>query len=81
MSNITNDDPHLTIDNLKAETEYKFRITPISAGITSTTNTNDSSQLSLILDVTTLSATKEERQFNEIFIVLFKLLSFYYCFP
>jgi hypothetical protein len=51
MSNITRDDPHLTIDNLQQGTEYKFRFTPILSGTTITTNETNPSQFSLILDV------------------------------
>ncbi|CAF0751621.1 unnamed protein product [Adineta ricciae] len=60
MSNITNDDPRLTIDGLKQGTDYKFRFTPIASGTATNTGKNDvnSSQLSLILDVKTPSARR-----------------------
>ncbi|CAF0875371.1 unnamed protein product [Rotaria sordida] len=57
VSDITQDDPHLTIDNLKQGTNYKFRFTPIVSG-TTTTNGTDTSQLSLVLDVKMPSARK-----------------------
>jgi len=50
MSDITRDDPHLTIDNLKQGTDYKFRFTPVLSDTTAANETN-SSQLSLVLDV------------------------------
>jgi len=50
MSDITRDDPHLTIDNLKQGTDYKFRFTPVLSDTTAINETN-SSQLSLVLDV------------------------------
>lgn len=56
MSDITHDDPHLTIDKLKPGTEYKFRFTPISSDTTA--NETNSSQLSLTLDVQMPSARK-----------------------
>jgi hypothetical protein len=51
VSDITHDDPHLTIDKLKQGTDYKFRFTPILPGKTAT----NSSHLSLVLDVKTPS--------------------------
>jgi hypothetical protein len=48
MSDITRDDPHLTIDNLKQGTDYKFRFTPV---LPETTNETNSSELSLVLDL------------------------------
>ncbi len=59
MSDITRDDPHLTIDKLKQGTDYKFRFTPFSSD--TTTNETDSSQLSLILDVKIPSTRKGRR--------------------
>ncbi|CAM2710152.1 unnamed protein product [Rotaria socialis] len=50
MPNITRDSPHLTIDNLEQNTDYKFRFTPILRGMT-ISNESGSSQLSLVLDV------------------------------
>jgi hypothetical protein len=55
MSDITSDDPHLTIDSLKQGTEYKFRFTPVSSD---TTNETNLSQFSLVLDVQMPSARK-----------------------
>jgi hypothetical protein len=56
MSDITSDDPHLTIDKLKQGTNYKFRFTPVTSD--TTTNEINSSQLSLVLDVQMPSARK-----------------------
>jgi hypothetical protein len=57
MSDITRDDPHLTIDNLKQGTNYKFRFTPVLSDTTATNETN-SSELSLVLDVKMPSTQK-----------------------
>ncbi|CAF4526123.1 unnamed protein product [Rotaria sp. Silwood1] len=57
ISDITHDDPQLTIDKLKQGTDYKFRFTPILPG-TATTSGTDTSQLSLVLDVKMPSARK-----------------------
>jgi hypothetical protein len=57
MPDITRDVPHLTINNLKQGTDYKFRFTPILRG-TTTTNDATSSQLSLVLDIKMPSTRK-----------------------
>ena len=66
MSDITSDDPHLTINGLKQGTDYKFRFTPIASGTTANIGKNDAnaSQLSLILDVKTPSARRGRCSFN-----------------
>ena len=66
MSDITSDDPHLTIDGLKQGTDYKFRFTPIASGTTANIGKNDANatQLSLILDVKTPSARRGRCSFN-----------------
>ena len=69
MSDITSDDPHLTIDKLKQGTNYKFRFTPVTSD--TTTHDASSSQLSLILDVKMPSARKDRCSFNKIYINLF----------
>lgn len=73
MSDITHDDPHLTIDNLKQGTDYKFRFTPVTA----TTDETNSSQLSLVLDVKMPSAGKGGCKFNKMFLNL-SINSVYY---
>lgn len=50
MPDIDRNTPHLTIDNLEQDTDYKFRFTPVLRGATAGNETN-SSQLSLALDV------------------------------
>ncbi|CAF3582941.1 unnamed protein product [Rotaria sp. Silwood1] len=50
MPDITRDSPHLTINKLEQDTNYKFRFTPILRGITPG-NEASTSQLSLVLDV------------------------------
>ncbi|CAF4624325.1 unnamed protein product, partial [Rotaria magnacalcarata] len=57
MPNITRGSPHLTIDDLEQDTDYKFRFTPLLRGIT-TSNESGSSQLSLVLDVKMPSSCK-----------------------
>ncbi|CAF0927437.1 unnamed protein product [Rotaria sordida] len=52
VPSITSDNPHLTISNLKQDTDYKFRFTPFLPGITEE-NEPSSSHLSLVLDVKT----------------------------
>ena len=52
MSNITRDHPQLTIDKLKASTDYKFRFTPVlSDAAAKKMKEANPSQLSLVLDV------------------------------
>lgn len=58
MSDITHDEPHTTIKNLKKGADYKFRFTPISSNTTNTINEADGSQLSVILDVKMPTARK-----------------------
>ena len=70
MSNITRDDPHLTIDNLKHGTDYRFRFTPVSSEKSQRNETN-SSQLSLVLDVKTPLAQQEQSKFEKIYRILF----------
>ncbi|CAF3879351.1 unnamed protein product [Adineta steineri] len=65
MSDITHDNPHLTIDNLKQGTDYKFRFTPMVSGTTAAKNETNSSQLSLILDVKTPSSRRGRFTQNE----------------
>lgn len=57
MSNISNETPHLTIENLQPGEDYKFRFTPILRGLTNLNDTN-ASQLSLVLDVKMPSTRK-----------------------
>ncbi|CAF3885816.1 unnamed protein product [Rotaria magnacalcarata] len=54
MSDITHDNPHLAIKNLKKGADYHFRFTPISPATTKATATMngvDTSQFSVVLDV------------------------------
>lgn len=62
MPDINCDAPHLTIDNLEQDTDYKFRFTPILRGMTAPSD-SASSQLSLVLDVKTPSSSKKRRLF------------------
>lgn len=62
MPDVTRDTPHLTIDNLEKETDYKFRLTPILDTL-ATGNELNSSQLSLVLDIKMPSSHKGQRSF------------------
>ena len=57
VPDITRDAPHLTVNKLKPDTDYKFRFTPVLQGTTAPNETT-SSQLSLVLDVKMPSSRK-----------------------
>lgn len=76
MPDITRDIPHLTIENLKPGTDYKFRFTPVLRGAT-TINDATSSQLSLVLDVKMPSTRKGRCLFHYSFNSFFLIVFFY----
>ena len=54
---MTRSNPQLSVDNLKQDTEYQFRFTPVSSDNNSNQE-NNASHLSLVLDVKTPSRRK-----------------------
>lgn len=67
-SNITRDAAHLTIENLRAGVDYKFRLTPILRGSATAKKDAISSQLSLVLDVK-MPLTRKGRCLFYIFVL------------
>lgn len=67
MSDITNEAPHLAINNLKPGVDYKFRLTPVLRGTSSSADDATSSQLSLVLDVKMPSTRKGKCLFTLLF--------------